>query len=126
MITSVEYFKYFSKTKTFCCNINTLLKLCKDWGVYTHSLVLWNPKTNNRRQFVLQQEYSNHYYYTCGDLSLKVYYQKKESKHIVAPVKENLFRADEGGIERNFLEDFIRQIEEQEHFAYEYEGYYGL
>ena len=111
MEISTSYFKYYGKSKTFCCNVNTIRAQDKQWTPYTHSLVLCNPKTNGKRHFRLVKAYSNHYLFECGDIGVKVYYQSKDSQP-----KQNLFVADKGGIVKNFMEDYIHEIENAEQY----------
>lgn len=112
MEISTKWFKYNKSSKLFCCNVDTIMFQCKDWTPYTHSLVIYNPATGNKRHFKFFKAFSNHYYFYCGDLAVKVYYRKKDDNQ----PKENLFVADKGGIVKNFMEDYIQEIENAEQY----------
>ena len=117
MRISTQYFKYSKEYKLFSCNIETITSTYKGWSPFTHPLVLVNPKTNNIRQFVFEGNYPDSYMYSCGDLRLKMYKYKKDSKIInVRRPSENLFVADKGGIVNNFMEDYIQEIENAEQY----------
>ena len=112
MEISTKWFKYNKSSKVFCCNVDTIMFQCKDWSPYTHSLIIYNPATGNKRHFKFYKAFSNHYFFYCGELAVKVYYRKKDDNQ----PRENLFVADKGGIVNNFMEDYIQEIENEQYY----------